>query len=267
MSSQPSSRIALADVDFLRNGRAILRKVSWRVGCGEHWAVIGANGSGKTTLLQIAVGYLWPNSGSVSALDASFGQVDLRQLRRHIGWVSASLQAMIRKEQPALQIVLSGLYASAGLFDRPAATQVRRARKLMTDLGCAAQADTPFGVLSLGEQQRVLIARALMPKPELLILDEACAGLDLPSREALLERVDSLARQNGQANLILVTHHIEEIPPAFTHVLVLRAGEVLAQGPKADVLTGPVLSAAFGLPVEVHESYGRFWPRIVRAEA
>lgn len=256
-------RIELSGVEFHRARRSILRQVCWQVRQGEHWAVVGANGSGKTTLLQVAVGYLWPTEGSVSVLGEQFGQVDLRQLRRKIGWVSSSLAGMIHGEQTALQIVLSGAFAATGLFDKPSKDQKARAGELLEQLGCRRIADSAYRVLSLGEQQRVLIARALMPRPEVLILDEACAGLDLPSREGLLEMIDQLARRDA-ATLILVTHHIEEIPPAFSHVLVLKNGQVLSAGPKKEVLTGATLSRAFDLSVEVEHHYGRYWPRIAK---
>ena len=166
-----------------------MRGVNWELARGEHWAIVGANGSGKTTLLQIAVGYLWPNEGRVSVLGQEHGQVDLRQLRQRIGWVSASLEGLIHREQSALQIVLSGAFASTALFDKPTATQKKRAGELLGEMGAGPLAASPFGVLSLGEQQKVLIARALMARPELLILDEPCAGLDIASREKLLGRV------------------------------------------------------------------------------
>lgn len=282
----------MEDVHFQRGDKAILRGVNWQIRDGEHWALVGANGSGKTTLLQIAVGYIWPTRGEVFVLGQHFGEVDLRQLRRRIGWVSASLHNLIRREQKAVQIVLSGIYASTGLFDKPRVAQIRHARELMAKLGCEQLADACYAVLSLGEQQKVLIARAMMASPELLILDEACAGLDLPARENLLSTIDALGQgwghkhpapsaANGQADaatnlapgephksisLILVTHHVEEIPPAFSHVLVLKDGQVLAQGKKADVLTGPVLSDAFNLAVDVEESFGRYWPKIRHAK-
>lgn len=266
MIQKSSTSIELSDVRYERGRRMILQDVCWRVSEGEHWALVGANGSGKTTLLQIAVGYLWPTDGRVCVLGHEFGQVDLRQLRRRIGWVSSSLSGMIRPTQSALQIVMSGAFASTALFDAVTPAQRSAAMELLEKLACAHVALSPYGVLSLGEQQKVLIARALMAGPDLLILDEACAGLDLAARENLLTTIDALAAGEGGPSLILVTHHIEEIPPAFSHAMILKDGRVLAQGPKGDVLTGDTLTAAFSLPVEVDFRYGRYWPRVQSAK-
>ncbi len=257
------SVIDIKDVAFLRDNRTILGGITWQVQRGQHWAIVGANGSGKTTLLRLATGYLWPSRGQVCVLGNVYGEVDLARLRRRIGWVSSSLTEMIRRHQTALEIVLTGAFASTGLFARPSPQDLERATALLNHFGCAAVAATRFGVLSLGEQQRVLIARALMAEPELLILDEACAGLDLPMREALLAEIDALARAPSRT-LVFVTHHIEEITASFSHVLVLRGGQVAAAGPKADVLTGEVLSAAMGVCVRIDRHDGRFWPRVLR---
>jgi iron complex transport system ATP-binding protein len=262
MTSLHPTKIELSGVSFERGGRIILKNVSWRLAAGEHWAIVGPNGSGKTTLLQIAVGYLWPSEGEVRVLGRRYGEVDLRQLRRHIGWVSSSIQALVRPDQTARQLVLSGAFASTALLDRPTRPQEERAEVLLGELECAPLAESRFGVLSLGEQQKVLIARALMGSPELLILDEACAGLDLWARESVLGAVNRIGRRSERTSLVFVTHHIEEIPPALTHVLALKGGRVHAQGPKDAMLTGEVLSGAFGLHVEVERRFGRYWPRV-----
>jgi len=253
--------IEFVNVDLDRGRRLVLEGVNWRVRAGEHWAIVGANGSGKTSLLQVATGYLWPTRGHVSVLGQAFGEVDLRVLRRAIGWVSASLGPLLRTHQPALSIALSGAFASTGLFDRPSPPQVLQAEELLQRVGCRELAQAPFATLSLGEQQRVLIARALMAQPRLLILDEACAGLDLPGREDLLDVLDGLGRDDGPS-MVLVTHHIEEISPVFTHVLALRGGRVVASGPKERVLTSAILSRTFGLGIEVERQFGRYWPRV-----
>jgi len=252
----------LQDVELTLNQNTILRRVRWRVGLGQHWAVLGANGSGKTSLLRVITGYLWPSGGQVDVLGSRFGQVDLRQLRKRIGLVSSAISKMIRPSQTATQIVLSGAFASTALFDEADADQHARAHELLAQLGCAHLAEQLYGTLSLGEQQRVLIARALMASPELLLIDEPCAGLDLPGREVLLETIDALATDNGQTTLVMVTHHIEEITPRFTHVLILKAGQVLAAGPKDKVLTDANLKAAFGLTIELDHRHGRYWPRV-----
>ncbi len=260
--TESSDIIFLDDIGFWRGERTILENITWRVRPGEHWAIVGPNGSGKTTVLRIAVGYLWPTSGSVSVLGNRYGQVDIRELRKRIGWVSASILKMIRNSQVVRQIVLSGAFASTALFDEPTDAQIARAEQLIAQMGLDKIPDTKFGVLSLGEKQRTLLARSLMAEPELLILDEACAGLDINAREHLLARLDHLAADGGAASLVMVTHHIEEISPGFTHALVLKEGRVLAAGPTGEVLTGEILSDAFALDMEVHAEYGRFWARI-----
>ncbi len=261
-NQNPPSVLDLRDVELALNHNMILRDISWEVQAGQHWAVLGANGSGKTSLLRVVTGYLWPSGGRVEVLGSLFGQVDLRQLRRRIGLVSSALGEMIRRGQTARQIVLSGAFASTGLFDAADADQQARADELLASLGCARLTGHLYGTLSLGEQQRVLIARALMPRPELLLIDEPCAGLDLPGREILLETIDALAAEGGHTTLVMVTHHIEEITPRFTHVLILKAGKVLAAGPKDEVLTDANLKAAFDLNVELDRRHGRYWPRV-----
>lgn len=263
----------LRDVELTLNHNAILRRICWQVKLGQHWAVLGANGSGKTSLLRVVTGYLWPSGGQVEVLGNLFGQVDLRQLRKRIGLVSSALSEMIRRGQTARQIVLSGAFASTGLFDAADADQQARADELLARLGCDRLAEHLYGTLSLGEQQRVLIARALMAEPELLLIDEPCAGLDLPGREVLLETIDALAadgasrvRRGGsrgpRTTLVMVTHHIEEITPRFTHALILKAGQVLAAGPKDEVLTDANLQAAFDLNIELDRRHNRYWPRV-----
>lgn len=265
------SDVAIMDlrgVTVWEQRKVILRDVTWRVCPGEHWAMIGANGSGKTTLLKVATGYRWPAAGAVTVLGEVFGQVDLRVLRRRIGWVSAAVRDMVRPQDRVHQIVLGGAFGSIGLYDDATTEQGRRADMLLAELRAAEHlVEARFGTLSLGEQQRVLVARALMPEPDLLILDEACAGLDLRAREELLEAIDRLTARPGGPALVFVTHHVEEISPAFTHALVLAEGRVLAAGPKDEVLTGKTLSAAFGVVVEVERHDGRFWPRVVGCPA
>ncbi len=254
--------IDLRNIRFQRGQRLILDDVSWRVGPGEDWAIVGANGSGKTTLLQVAVGYLWPNDGQVNVLGQRYGQVDLRELRRRIGWVSSAIAPMMHSRHSAMEIVLSGCFASTGLFDEASSQQVEQAKALIDQMGLGAVAGSSYAVLSLGEQQKVMIARALMAEPELLILDEACAGLDVSAREHLLRVIETMRNKSRRTTLIFVTHHIEEIPASFSHVLVLKAGRVLASGPKPQVLTSAMLSRAFDVHIEVEQKYGRYWTKI-----
>ncbi len=257
-----ASVIELEGVSLRRNGTEILQEISWQVTPGQQWAIVGANGSGKTTMLRVATGYLWPTRGAVRVLGKRFGQVDLRELRKSIGWVSSAIQQRMPPGIKAIEAVASGAFASIGLYEKPGCEQWGRARELMADLGIAGIADRTFGVLSLGERQRVLIARALMPDPPLLILDEPCAGLDLAAREYLLDLVDSLAAKQDGRSLVFVSHHVEEITPSFSHVLVLKDGQVHAAGSKQGVLTDAVLGSAFGLDIRVDQAGDRYWAQI-----
>jgi len=257
----------IRNVSLLRGDKAILSDVSWHVRRGEHWAVVGANGSGKTSLLKVATGYFWPSEGSVTVLGRRFGQVDLRKLRRRIGWVSSALTDRIPPSQTAVRIVLSGPFASLGLFEETTDRQRNRAMDLLDQMGCAETADRRFAVLSAGERQKTLIARALLAEPDILILDEACAGLDVAARENLLETVERLCRNDEGKTLVFVTHHIEEIPPLISHALVLKGGKVLAAGPKRGTLTGGLLSEALSVSLKVESHNGRFSTKVGQAGA
>jgi iron complex transport system ATP-binding protein len=250
----------------IERGRTrILRGVSWRVERGQHWAVLGANGSGKTSLLRALTGYLPPTSGRITVLGKTYGESDWRELRLHIGFVTSALQPHVPPAEPALETVLSGKFAQLDLWARTTAADRAAARRLLRRVDGAHLAGREWMFLSQGERQRVLIGRALMARPRLLILDEPCAGLDPVAREQFLEFLNRLARRPGPRSrlgttapaLVLVTHHVEEIIPAFTHALVLRAGEVVAAGPKARVVTSAVLSRAFGRRIRVHTRHGR----------
>jgi iron complex transport system ATP-binding protein len=250
--------VNLSHVSLVIDDKPILDDVSWRVRAGEQWAVVGPNGSGKTALLKVTSGYLWPTAGAVTVLGHSFGSIDLRELRKSIGWVSSALYELLPRRDSTLEIVLSGASASIGLWAQPSRQSVDRAQALLRLMNCGALASQRFGVLSQGEQQKILIARALMSNPQLLVLDEPCAGMDISARESLVEILGGLGAQPG-LTLLFVTHHIEEIAPSFSHVLVLKAGRVVAKGRKDRVITGRVLSEAFAHPVRVIENDGRYW--------
>jgi len=242
----------------IERGRTrILRDVSWRVERGQHWAVLGANGSGKTSLLRALTGYLPPTSGRITVLGKTYGESDWRKLRLKIGLVTSALQPHVPPAEPALETVLSGKFAQLDLWARTAADDRTAARRLLRRVDGAHLAGREWMFLSQGERQRVLIGRALMARPRLLILDEPCAGLDPVAREQFLEFLNRLVRRPGAPALVLVTHHVEEIIPAFTHALVLRAGGVVAAGPKARVVTSAVLSRAFDRHIRVHTRHGR----------
>lgn len=254
--------IGLDDVSFVRNRRTILDQIKWSVSPGEHWVVMGANGSGKTTLLQLMAGYLWPTRGNITVLGAKFGSTDLRELRKRIGWVGSFLQVQIPPSQRPLDFIVSGKFASIGIFEKPEDEDYRQAREIACRLRCEKILESTYGVLSQGEKQRLLIARALIHNPELLILDEPCAGLDLAAREQLLQILQDLGNSANTPTLIYVTHHLEEIVSIFTHVLLLKDGKILSKGGKQHILRSSLLRETFGISMEVVEEGDRFWAHI-----
>lgn len=245
-----------------KRDKTILKDVSWQVTQGEHWCLVGLNGSGKTTLLNIINGYNWPTSGNVRVLGHAFGQYDLRELRKEIGWVSSSLQMRLYGNETALEIVLSGKFASIGLYEQTEEKDVEEAIQLLTFLGCRNLMNQTYDTLSQGERQRVLIARALMASPKLLILDEPCTGLDLFAREQLLNMIEKISRQPDAPTLIYVTHHIEEILPCFNKTLLLKGGEVFHAGCTEEMLSSDMLSRFFDVPIEAERRDQRTWIRI-----
>lgn len=254
--------ITLEGVTFVRNRKTILDRIQWKITPGTHWTLIGPNGSGKTTLLQLLAGYLWPTSGDITVLGEKFGHTDLRELRKKIGWVGSFLQAQIPPSQNPLDLVVSGKFASIGIFESPSQDDYAQAREWIQRLECPQVLPFAYGVLSQGEKQRLLIARALIHRPQLLILDEPCAGLDLKAREQLLQTLENLGRTPQAPTMIFVTHHLEEILPVFSHAFLIKAGKCVASGRKSNSLTGEMLSKTFEVPMEVHEEEGRLWSRV-----
>ena len=251
--------LALARVDLVREGRTILHRIDWRVRRGERWAVLGPNGSGKTTLLRVASLYLHPSSGTVDVLGERLGRTDTRELRRHAQLTSAALADMLQPKLRAEDVVVSGKYAAlAPWWHRYTAADRRKARALLDRFGCRALAGAAFGTLSSGERQRVLLARTLMSDPALWLLDEPTAGLDLGGREQLVAMLGAVAADGGPPSIAMVTHHVEEIPPAFTHALLLAGGRVQAAGPVEEVLTSDRLSRCFGVPLTLERRNGRW---------
>ena len=251
--------IKLEHVSMHRDGVRILDDVCWEVPDGGHTALLGPNGSGKTVLLQVVTGYMAPSSGNVEVLGFRRGHCDVRQLRRHIGWVSTALGERIHPGDSALDVVVSGRYASIGLWDPPEASDYLAARRELALMGCEALEGRRYAVLSQGEKQRVLIARALVAEPSLLILDEPCSGLDLAAREQLLRYVEKLATISEGPTLIYVTHHIDEITPVFSRVSVMKGGRLHAHGPPQQVITSELLSSTYDMPLEVHANGTRLW--------
>lgn len=243
----------------VRRETPVLRRVDWSVLPGEHWVILGPNGCGKTSLLAALTGYLTPSAGDITVLGATYGRADWRELRRHVGFVSNALTRRIEPDEPALDVVASGPAAMLNLWHRPSPAMRAAALRVLRDWRCAALAERPWGVLSQGERQRVLISRALLARPPLLLLDEPCAGLDPVAREHLLDLVErQAARRRGPA-IVLITHHVEEITPSFTHALLLCAGEVVAAGTIGDTLTSKNLSATFGARVTLKRQRDARW--------
>jgi len=220
--------------------------------------ILGANGCGKTSLLSALTGYLTPSSGSIEILGRRYGKCDWRELRKHVGLVSSSVRQLMADTEPALETVVSGKYAEIDLWRRISAADRRAAGRILRQIECQSLADRPWAFLSQGERQRVLIGRALMARPALLILDEPCAGLDPVARERFLGWINRLGLAPKAPTLMLVTHHVEEIVPAFTHALVLKKGETSARGPLREALTSAVLTRAFETPVRLRGRRGRF---------
>jgi iron complex transport system ATP-binding protein len=264
MRSRSSSHpiLNISGLTIRRDNHPILQQIDWRVEPGQHWVLLGANGSGKTSLLAALTGYLMPSAGEIEMLGERFGESDWRALRTRIGIVSSSIRQLMAETEPALDTVASGRYAMIDFWGTPSRTDRSAARKLLREVDCEPLADRPWAVLSQGERQRILIARALMARPRLLILDEPCAGLDPVAREHFLEFIQRLGSKPSAPTLLLVTHHVEEIMPVFTHGLMLRGGRSLGAGPLADVLTSAKVSALFGGRVRLSSSHGRWNMRV-----
>jgi iron complex transport system ATP-binding protein len=260
--------LELAGVQVRTPDKVLLHAVDWRVAPSEHWVVLGPNGAGKTTLLSVCGARRQPSEGACSVLGRRLGRTDIRDLWTLVGMVDASLAPRFAERVTAADVVLTGALGTTLLLrDRIAPTDEDRAAELMELLGCAHLAGQRFRTCSAGERQRILIARALMPAPALLLLDEPSTGLDLVSREALLGAMEELAGANAELATVTVTHHVEEIPASATHGLLLAGGRVVAHGAPDDVLTGANLSRCFGIPVEVTRHGGRFAARALRREA
>jgi iron complex transport system ATP-binding protein len=252
----------LVDVSLVRDGKKLLSGITWRVAEGERWVVVGPNGAGKTTLLQIAAGNLHPSSGTATILGETLGRVDVFELRPRIGLTSAAVDQRIGRTAQVRDAVLTASYGQLGRWrERYDEMDTVRADDLLAWWGMEGFAERIYGTLSSGERKRTLIARALMTDPELLLLDEPAAGLDLAGREDLVRRLANHAADPNSPVTILVTHHVEEIPPGFTHVLMLRQGVVVAAGPVPLTLTAENLTACFNIPLTVESSGGRYYAR------
>ncbi|TCJ99375.1 ABC transporter ATP-binding protein [Nocardia alba] len=261
----PDLLIDFSDVTIRRSGRTLVGPVSWQVELDERWVVLGPNGAGKTSLLRMAAAELHPTSGSANLLGETLGRVDVNELRPRIGMSSAAVASRIPVDEKVSDLVVSAGYAVLGRWrERYEDIDTERAVDMLETLGAEHLSERTYGTLSEGERKRVLIARALMTDPELLLLDEPAAGLDLGGREELVERLGDLAADPDAPAMVLVTHHVEEIPPGFTHALLLKEGEVVGQGLLGDVLTAKNLSNAFSQSIALDRVDGRWFARRAR---
>ena len=261
----------LSGVSFVREQRVILAPLDWTVQPGERWLVLGANGSGKTTLVRLCALYEHPSRGTLRVLGEQLGSTDVRQLRRRVGYSSAAMAGQIRQELTALDVVMTAKFAALEpWWHRYDDADRDRARDCLVRMGVGAFAARAVGTLSSGEQQRVLLARTLMNDPGLLLLDEPSARLDLGGREQLVGALAELTLDPAAAPLVLVTHHLDEVPPGMTHVMMLRRGEVVARGPLDDTLTADALSHCFEMPLSLdRRDDGRYaaWAERVTPES
>lgn len=251
--------LELENVTVIRDGKQILDHVSWTMQSNEHWAVIGKNGAGKSFLLQLLSANFHPTSGTVRVMGEELGKVSVWDLRTKIGVVSDTLHRRYHNYLSVFDTVCSGFFASIGLYDRVSTQMRQQTEKILEQTGLTHLRNQPFGDLSHGEQRRTLIARALVFNPRIMVLDEPCSGLDIPSRETFLNLVQQLG-EDGH-NLVFVTHHMEEVLPVINHVLYIKEGTVYTQGAKEDMMQSHVLEPVFDYPIPLVKSDGRYWPK------
>jgi len=254
--------LKFSDVSVVRDGNAILDRVNWSVDDSERWVILGPNGAGKTTLLQLAAAQIHPTSGKVRILDEKLGKADVFELRPRIGFASTALARRVPVDEEVLNVVLTAAYSVTGRWNESyEEIDERRAQRVLAEWKLSSFEKRRFGELSDGEQKRVQIARAVMTDPELLLLDEPAASLDLGAREELLQLLSGYASAPQAPAIVMVTHHVEEIPRGFTHALLLAHGRITAAGVISEVLTSEKLSETFGLPLLVSNDDGRFFAR------
>ncbi|MBM0064734.1 ABC transporter ATP-binding protein [Alkalicoccobacillus gibsonii] len=259
-----SGVINLNDVSLRRQSKLILEQINWRVHKGEHWAILGANGSGKTSLLKLITGYEWATTGSIEVLGERFGHTAVYELRKRIGWLSASLDEKYRNYEglSCVDVIISGKYASVGIHETVSEKEIEDAFTLAHEMGLKEVARSQLRTLSQGERKKTFFARALMSSPEIVIVDEPTSGLDLAAREHFLSKLETIHTKSNSPSLLYVTHYPEEIIPAVTHVLLLKDGKIVAADKKENVLTDELLSYAFGMPIYVNWRDERPWIQI-----
>lgn len=250
---------AFESVGFVRDGRPILHDISWAIDSQERWVIVGPNGAGKTTLLSMLASLTYPSSGTVTVLGETLGKTDVFELRPRVGYASSDMTSRVPYNETVLDTVLTAAYGVTGRWrENYEDIDTRRALRVLNEWRLDDLADSTLRTLSDGEKKRVQIARAVMTDPELLLLDEPAGSLDVGAREDVIEMLDHFASDPGSPAMVMVTHHVEEIPAGFTHLLVIAGGRALAHGPIGDTLTGDVLSEAFGRPLSVTHNNGRY---------
>ncbi len=256
--------LQLIDVSVVRSGTAILDAVNWSVDDDQRWVILGPNGAGKTTMLQIAAAIIHPSSGRAEVLEEQLGSTDLFELRPRIGFASTAMARKVPANEKVIDVVMTAAYSVTGRWNEEyEEIDERRAQRVLTEWKLGHLAERKFGTLSDGEQKRVQIARSVMTDPEILLLDEPAASLDLGAREELLQLLSGYASEPSSPAIVMVTHHVEEIPRGFTHAMLLADGGVITAGPLSEALTAESLSKAFGLQIELIEADGRYTARAV----
>lgn len=255
------------NITFVRSSKGILNGVNWHVKTGENWALLGLNGAGKSTLLGMIMAYTCATRGDLRVLGYEFGKCVWKKVKDQVGFVSSTLGqfASTLQDEPALHVVASGKNSLIGMYHDISDEDRAQATAILEDIGLLHKADSPFGVLSTGEQRRILIGRAFMNQPKLMVLDEPCNGLDVPSREYLLTLLEEQV-STGKYPIIYVSHQIEEIIPSITHVAILKDGVIYEAGPKEEIITDEILSEAYGIPVHVEWSDGRPWLMVNKSQ-
>ncbi len=254
--------LELTDVSIVRNGNRILDQINWTVDSDDRWVILGPNGAGKTTLLQVAAAFMHPSSGTAQILDETMGRVDLFELRPRIGFASTAMARRVPAEEKVVDVVLTAAYSVTGRWNEDyESLDLERAKQVLAEWKLSHLEDRRFGDLSDGEQKRVQIARSVMTDPELLLLDEPAASLDLGAREELLQLLSGYANAPYAPGIVMVTHHVEEIPRGFTHALLLKEGRAAAAGPIEEVLVSETLSDVFGLELAITHENGRYAAR------
>lgn len=256
--------IKLKEITLKRNDKLILDRVNLHMRPGEQWVIVGKNGSGKTTILEMINGYMFPSTGKIEVLGYTYGSCDVREVRKEIGYIGSSMLEKLNYSDPTWEVVATGEYAFLRFYSTIADSVRNKAMAMLELLEIGHLSERPLGVLSQGEKKKVLLARAMMTSPKMLIMDEPCAGLDIFQREKLLLDIANFADLRVQ--IVYVTHHIEEIIPVFTHVALIDQGRIVAAGPKMEVLTQNMLRSIYQVPAEVEWQYDRPWLRVANIQ-